>query len=339
MEDYYKILGIEKNASDEEIRKAYKKRAMETHPDRNDGSKESEEEFKKVNEANSILSDPDKRINYDRYGSESGDPFQGGGFSGSFNDIFRGFGFDGGNRNRKRIENLVVNLSLTLEEIYVGANKKIKVNQKKKCEPCKGTGGDLRKCSQCNGSGQVSQHQQTPFGRIVQVHECPTCQGQGQTVRTACTHCGGNGWNQSPETISIDVPKGVHDGMSLVMHGNGNFSRGGEIGDLIIQVHEIPHPIFKREGDDLIITVNISIPDAVLGSKIKQKLVSNNTLDTKIEPGPARILQFPRAGMPSINDHSYIGTLYVNIVVDVPTKITDDEKVIFENLKKSKSFK
>ena len=339
MREYYDILGVNENASADEIKKAYRKKAVETHPDKEGGSEES---FKKVNEAYQVLSDPQKKSNYDRFGSGDGggNPFAGGNpFGGDFGDMFGDiFGFN--NRRRQKVgQNIRVNLKLTLEEIFTGANKKIKITKKVHCEPCNGEGGtDIKTCLQCNGSGQIQQQKVTQFGRIVQSYECPNCHGSGKNIVNPCSTCRGMGVSNKEDTVSIDIPKGVQHGMVMSMEHAGNAIKDGVNGDLHIVVEELPHKYFKRDGDNLITDCHISIPDAVLGKEASVDTLSGK-VKFKIDAGPNRTIKFGGKGMPNIKRNDIFGDMFLNIIIDVPKQITEEEGKIFEKLRNSKTFK
>ncbi len=294
--DYYEVLGVSKTASTDEIKKAYRKVAMQFHPDRNPGDKAAEEKFKEAAEAYEILSDADKKAQYDRYGhagvSGAGRGGFGGGGSGSMNmdDIFSQFGdifgedlfgnFFGGNQRRSgsqrsrgvRGSNLRVKLKLTYEEIAKGVTKNIKVKKYVACTTCSGSGakdkGSLQTCGTCGGNGQVRKVQNTFLGQMQTVTTCPTCNGEGTTVTAKCTSCKGDGRVYADETVSIDIPAGVQEGMQMNVSGRGNAGeRGGMAGDLIVLIEEEPHKELHREGLNVAYELHLSFTDAVFGTQ------------------------------------------------------------------------
>ena len=351
--DYYKILGIEKDATPDEIKKAYRKMAMKYHPDKNDGDVESESKFKEAAEAYDTLSTPDKKSNYDRFGSSSGNPFGGGGGSpfggGGFNmeDIFSNFGdifgnsFNqryGGQRPQSRGSNLRIKVSLTIDEILKGSNKKLKYKRQNKCQPCSGKGGtDSRNCIPCNGTGQRTVVQNTPFGQVRQVTSCPDCSGSGQVVKNKCNSCNGDGTSLKEETVDVQIPAGVSNGMQLSMNGYGNYARNGEAGDLHIIIEEIRENYFQRENNNIIVERKISVIDAIIGANIRVT-TPHGELPITIDPGTehGKVIRIGGKGIPDINYG--LGDLYVKISVKIPKNISMDEKYILEKLKNSKNF-
>lgn len=296
--DFYEILGVSKSATADEIKKAYRKVAMQYHPDRNPGDKEAEEKFKEAASAYEILSDADKRAKYDRYGHAAFGPGTNGGsgFGGNMNtddifsqfgdifgdDMFSNFFGGGGGRSRsgagrargQRGSNLRIKLKLNFEEMSKGVTKNVKVKKHVVCSTCTGTGakdkGSVQTCSTCNGSGQVRRVSNTFLGQMQTVTTCPTCNGEGTTVTAKCTSCKGEGRVYGEETISIDIPAGVHEGMQLSMNGKGNAGeRGGANGDLIIQIEEEAHAELQRDGLNVAYDLHISFPDATFGTQVE----------------------------------------------------------------------
>src|SRR4051812_36697711 len=290
--DYYEILGVNKGAATEEIKKSYRKVAMQYHPDRNPGDKSAEEKFKEAAEAYEILSDQDKRAQYDRYGHAGVSNNGRGGHPGGMNmdDIFSQFGdvfgedifgsfFGGGQGQRTRGgqrargvrgSNLRIKLKLTYEEIAKGVNKNIKVKKYAPCQTCQGSGakdkGSVQTCGTCGGSGQVRRVTNTFLGQMQTVTTCPTCNGEGTTITAKCATCKGEGRVYGEETVNIEIPAGVQEGMQLSMGGKGNAGeRGGANGDLIILIEEEPHPELQRDGLNVAYDLYISIPDAIFG--------------------------------------------------------------------------
>jgi len=357
--DYYAVLGISKEATKEEIKKAYRKQALKFHPDKNPGDKKSEENFKEAAEAYEVLSNDEKKARYDRYG-HAGMGNNGGGFSGQgmtvddifssfgdiFGDAFGGFGGFGGGRRGRRVNkgsNLRVKVKLTLQEIAAGAEKKIKVNKYDTCDTCGGTGAadasSLSTCSTCHGSGHVTRLTNTMLGQMQTTSVCPACGGEGKTITKKCSTCYGEGIVQKEEVIKINIPAGVGKGMQMTVGGKGNAPRrGGVNGDLLVVIDEEEHPELIREGNDLIYNLFISIPDAVIGTYVEVPTVDNN-VKIKIEPGtqPGKILRLRGKGLPEVNGYGR-GDLLVNVNVWIPKHVSKDELKIFEKFKDSESF-
>lgn len=357
--DYYEILGVDKNATAEEIKKAYRKKAIQYHPDKNPGNKEAEEMFKEAAEAYEVLSDPDKRSRYDRYGHSGVGGSAGGGFGGGmsmddifshFGDIFGGFGgfsgFGGSGRSSRRANkgsNLRVKVSLTLAEIAKGVEKKIKVKKYVSCTHCNGTGAAggtaYSTCSTCRGTGQVTRITNTILGQMHQTTSCPTCHGEGTVITQSCTHCNGEGLVRQEEIVTIQIPAGVENGMQLSVSGKGNAARRGGInGDLIILIQEEPHPELIRDGSDLIYNLLLSVPDAILGSTVEIPTVEGK-VKVKIDSGtqPGKILRLKGKGLPEINSYGQ-GDLLVKINVFIPKDLTKEEVKLVEKLRESESF-
>jgi molecular chaperone DnaJ len=357
--DYYEVLGVSKEATKEEIKKAYRKQALKYHPDKNPGDKKSEENFKEAAEAYEVLSSDEKKVRYDRYG-HAGMGNNGGGFSGQgmtmddifssfgdiFGDAFGGFGGFGGGRRGQRVNkgsNLRVKVKLTLQEIAAGAEKKIKVNKYDTCDSCGGTGAadpsSLSTCSTCRGSGHVTRLTNTMLGQMQTTSVCPACGGEGKSITKKCTTCYGEGIVQKEEIIKINIPAGVGKGMQMTVGGKGNAPRRGGInGDLLVVIDEEEHPELIREGNDLIYNLFISIPDAVLGTYVEVPTVDNN-VKIKIEPGtqPGKILRLRGKGLPEVNGYGR-GDLLVNVNVWIPKALNKDELKIFEKFRDSDSF-
>jgi molecular chaperone DnaJ len=357
--DYYEVLGVSKEATKEEIKKAYRKQALKYHPDKNPGDKKSEENFKEAAEAYEVLSNDEKKARYDRFG-HAGMGSNGGGFSGQgmtmddifssfgdiFGDAFGGFGAFGGGRRGRNVNkgsNLRVKVKLTLQEIAAGAEKKIKVNKYNTCDSCGGTGAadasSLSTCSTCHGSGHVTRLTNTMLGQMQTTSVCPSCGGEGKTITKKCTACYGEGILQKEEIIKINIPAGVGKGMQMTLGGKGNAPRrGGVNGDLLVVIDEEEHPDLIREGNDLIYNMFISIPDAVLGTHVEVPTVDNN-VKIKIEPGtqPGKILRLRGKGLPEVNGYGR-GDLLVNVNVWIPKNMNKEEMKIFEKFKDSDSF-
>jgi len=355
-QDYYEILEISKNADQSEIKKAYRKMAIKYHPDKNPGNHEAEEKFKEAAEAYEVLSDPQKRQRYDRYGHDGVKGNAGGGYGGmtmddifsNFGDIFGGAfggGFSSGGRHRRvnRGTNLRVKVKLTLEEIAIGANKKIKVNKYVSCNTCSGTGakngGAYNTCSTCNGMGQVTRVTNTFLGQMQTTSTCPTCGGEGQVITSKCNVCGGDGIVKGEEVISIDIPAGVAEGMQLSVSGKGNAGpRSGINGDLIVVIEEIEHNDLVRDGDNLIYNQFISFPDAAMGCDISVPTL-DGAAKIKIEPGTqsGKVLRLKGKGIPHLQQYGK-GDLLVNISVWTPQELTKEERNILEKLRKLNNF-
>lgn len=345
--DYYKILGVDRGASEDEIKKAYRKMAMQYHPDKNPDNPEAESKFKEAAEAYDILSTPDKKSNYDRYGSAGGPGGFGGGFGGfGMDDIFSQFGdifgqFNGRYRQQQRQErgsDLRIKVSLTIDEVLKGSNKKLKFKRSCKCEKCNGAGGtDSRNCLPCNGTGHRTVVQNTPFGQIRQSTTCPDCSGSGRQVANKCTVCYGDGTILKEEVVSVDIPAGVSTGMNLNMKGYGNESRSGHSGNLVIQIEEIIENYFRRENNNIIIDKTISVIDAIIGGNVKVK-TPHGEISIAITPGTQHgdTLRVRGRGVPDYN--LGLGDLLVNISIKIPKTIDLDEKFTLEKLKNSKNF-
>ena len=353
--DYYNILGVDKNASEEQIKKAYRKKAMQLHPDKNPGDAEAEAKFKEAAEAYDVLSDANKKSNYDRFGSAEGNPFSGGGFGGgnpfggghgfSMDDIFSQFGDIFGNRGggrqqrRQRGSDLRIKVVLTIEEILKGCNKKLKYRRHVKCDPCSGRGGsDARECLTCGGTGRRMVVQNTPFGQMRTETTCPDCQGSGKVIRNKCNSCQGDGTQVREQVVDVQIPVGVSTGMQLTMQGFGNEIRDGIAGDLQILVEEAQDFSFKREGNNIIVEKAISVIDAICGAHLKAS-TPHGEIPIYVEPGTEHgtTMRVSGKGIPDINYG--LGDLYVKISIKIPKRIDLDEQHLLEKLKDSANFK
>lgn len=361
--DYYEILGVSKNATPEEIKKAYRQKALKYHPDKNPNDSTAEEKFKEAAEAYEVLSNPDKKARYDQYGHAGlGNNFGSGGFGGGmsmedifsqFGDIFGsafggfgGFGRSGRSSSRRvnRGSNLRIKVKLTLEEILKGVEKKVKVNKYVPCKECSGSGAkagsSFKTCSTCNGMGQVTRVTNTFLGQMQTTSTCPSCGGEGKVITEKCTACYGNGIVKDQEIIKINIPPGVAEGMQLSLSGKGNAAaRGGIPGDLIVVVEEQKHEQLIRDGNNLLFEQYISMPDAILGKTIEVPTLEGKAR-IKIEPGTqsGRVLRLKGKGLPPLNAYGR-GDLLVSINVWTPQNISKEEKSILSELNKSENFK
>jgi molecular chaperone DnaJ len=366
--DYYEILGVSKNATPDEIKKAYRKVALQYHPDRNPNNKEAEEKFKEAAEAYEVLSDPEKRAKYDQFGhagvkGEYSSYGPGGHMTmedifAHFGDIFGEdspfgsfFGGTGSARARRgsstgaRGANLRIKVKLTLEEIAKGVKKTVKVKKFVTCHACHGTGakdrGSVTACTTCGGSGVVRRVQQTILGHMQTTTTCPVCNGSGSMITSKCTTCKGEGREYGEETINIDIPAGVHEGIQLSMSGKGNAGeRNGPPGDLIVQIEELPHEELIRENNNLLYKLFISFPEAVLGTTAEVPTIDGKAR-IKIEPGiqSGKILKLKGKGLPDLNNRYQVGDQLVYVNVWTPKHITSEEKALLEKLKNSPNFK
>ena len=363
--DYYEVLEVSKSASQEEIKKAYRKQAVKYHPDKNPGNSEAEAKFKDAAEAYEILSNQDKRSRYDRYGHAGvGGASGAGGFGGgmsmedifeNFGDVFGsafgggfgGFGGFGGSRQRGRRvnkgSNLRVKVSLSLEDIAHGVHKKIKVNKYITCDTCGGNGAkdssSYSNCSTCHGTGQVTKVTSTFLGQMQTTAACHVCGGEGKIITNKCTKCYGEGIVKDTEIIPLDIPAGVAEGMQLSVSGKGNAARrGGVNGDLIIVIQEEKHPDLIRDGNDLIYGLYLNFSEAALGAPVEIPTVDGK-VKIKIEPGtqPGKILRLRGKGLPEVNGYGK-GDLLVNINVWVPKKLSKEEQKTLEQLSNSENF-
>ncbi|MDP4244500.1 MAG: molecular chaperone DnaJ [Bacteroidota bacterium] len=361
--DFYEILGIAKNSSADEIKKAYRKVAMQFHPDRHPGDKAAEEKFKEAAEAYEVLSDADKRAQYDRYGHAGLSNNGRGGYSGggmNMDDIFSQFGDifgddlfggffggrrgGGGSRSRGvRGSNLRVKIKLNYEEIAKGVTKNIKVKKYVVCQTCSGSGakdkGSVQTCGTCGGSGQVRRVSNTFLGQMQTVTTCPTCNGEGSVVTAKCTTCKGEGRTYGEETVTIEIPAGVQEGMQLSVGGRGNAGeRGGAPGDLIILIEEEPHPELHRDGLNTAYELHISFTDAVFGIQAEVPTIDGKA-KIKIPPGTqsGKIFRLKGKGFPGVNSYEK-GDQLIHVNVWTPQHITAEEREMLEKLNASTNF-
>ncbi len=365
--DYYEVLGVGKSASGDEIKKAYRKVAMQYHPDRNPGDKSAEEKFKEAAEAYEILSDQDKKAKYDRFGHQAFSPGMGGGggFGGggmNMEDIFSQFGdifgegmfggmFGGGGGGGRagrgrgaRGSNLRVKIKLTYEEMAKGVTKNIKVKKYVSCPVCNGTGAkdksSIQTCPTCHGSGQVKKISNTFLGQMQTVSTCPTCNGEGSTVTAKCGNCKGEGRVYNEETISIDIPAGVQEGMQLSMSGKGNAGeRGGAPGDLLILIEEEAHKDLHRDGLNVAYELHITFPEAAFGTNAEVPTIDGRA-KIKVPPGTqsGKIFRLKGKGFPEVQGYQR-GDQLIHVNVWTPQILTSDEKNMLEKLNDSPNFK
>lgn len=366
--DYYEVLGVEKNALADEIKKAYRKKAIQYHPDRNPGDKEAEEKFKEAAEAYDVLSNPEKRARYDQFGhagmsgaAGNGGPFGGFGGGMSMDDIFSmfgdifgghggfggfsGFGGGGGNTQQRyhRGSDLRVKVKLTLKEISTGVEKKFKLKKYVPCPHCHGSGaegnGGVETCPTCKGTGSIIRNQQTILGTMQTRTTCPTCGGEGHIIKNKCKECGGEGIVYGEEIVTVKIPKGVAEGMQLSMSGKGNAGKhNGVPGDLLILVEEEPDKELIRDENDLIYNLLLNFPTAALGGTVEIPTIDGK-VKVKIEPGtqPGKVLRLRNKGLPSVNGYG-TGDLLVNVSIYVPETLSKDEKKALEEMEKSDNF-
>ena len=356
--DYYEVLGVSKNASTDELKKAYRQMAIKYHPDKNPDDKESEEKFKEAAEAYEVLSNPEKRQRYDQFGHAgmNGASGYGGGMSmddifSNFGDIFGdffggGFGGFGRSRSSQRVaqgSNLRIRVKLTLEEVANGVEKKVRVNKNIHCETCGGSGArkgsSPTTCTTCHGSGRVMRVTNTFLGQMQTASTCPHCNGEGKIVTDRCPSCSGTGLTKGEEVITIKIPAGVEHGMQLSMSGKGNAApRGGVPGDLIILIEETEHDLFKRDGINLLYEHDISYADAVLGTQVDVPTLDGKAR-IKIPSGtqPGKMFRLKGKGLPALNSYGR-GDLIVSVNIWVPESVSKDEKAFLEQMNTKKSF-
>lgn len=335
--DYYAILGIARDASAEEIKRAYRKLARQYHPDVNGNGPEAEEKFKELGEAYAVLSDPEKRQRYDMYG-QTGDVdfgFQGGSFD--FFDLFnQAFGFGGGGRRAAPGRDLQLEVKLDLEEVLTGATRQLDLTRRVHCDVCHGTGAkpgtQPETCATCGGQGRVQQMQNSIFGSMVTVVSCPQCGGRGSIVRDFCENCGGSGIVKATEQLTVEIPPGIENGQHLEYQGYGDMGESGYPGDLYIRVLVNPHPHFVREGADLRLTLPITFWQAALGDRVTARLIDGET-QVHIEPGTQSETEIvlPGKGLPQLRRRGR-GRLIIVVKVVTPENLTPRQKELFEDL-------
>ncbi len=364
--DYYEILEVDKNVSDAELKKAYRKKAMKYHPDRNKGDADAEKKFKEASEAYDVLRDPQKRARYDQYGHAgvNGQGGFGGGvdFDGmGFEDIFSRFGdifgssffgeqsFGGGGRSRGRRQpgtpgsDMKIRMPLELNEIAFGTEKKLKIKKQLVCGQCSGTGAqtdsDFETCGTCNGMGEVRQVTRTMLGQMVNVQPCPTCNGDGRIIKNKCSKCSGEGRIKGEETVKINIPSGVSNGNYITLREQGNAGRrGGPAGDLIVLIEEKEHEYFERDGNNIYYNLNLSIPDAVLGTEVQVSTLKGKA-KLKIEEGtqPGKLLRMRGKGIIGLNNTG-TGDQLLRVNVYMPNELSSEEKKTIEKLRDSENF-
>lgn len=348
--DYYEVLGIKKDATDADIKSAFRKQAKTCHPDLHPGDKEAEAKFKEINEAAEILSDPDKRAKYDQFGHAAfeqgggytGNPF--GGFSGGFGDIFESFfggGFSGGNRNGPMAGNdLRYSLTITFEEAAFGAKKEIMVPREENCATCGGSGAkpgtEPQRCTTCNGTGQVRVQQNTIFGSVMSQAPCSACHGKGKIIKEPCLDCRGNGRVKKTSRIVVNIPAGIDDGQTLNMRGEGEFGyRGGPRGDLYVTIRVKPHKLFVRDGSDLHLDMRVPFAVAALGGDIKVPTLTG-VVKYKVPEGTqtSTVFRMKEQGVSRLRGGGK-GDLLVRVIVDVPKKLTEKQKELLRTFGES----
>ena len=362
--DYYEVLGVDKNASEDDIKKAYRKIAIKYHPDRNPGNKEAEEKFKEAAEAYDVLHDPQKRQQYDQFGFDGPagmggfGGFSGGGFSmddifSMFGDIFGGHGsgfggFSGGRgRAQYRGSDLRLKVRLSLQEISTGVTKKFKVKKDVTCSHCHGSGAEngsaSETCPTCHGSGVVTRTTQSIFGMMQTQSTCPTCNGEGKVIKNKCRECSGSGVVKGEEVVEIKIPAGVAEGMVVNVPGKGNAGKhNGVNGDIQVFIEEEENDTFIRDGNNLIYNLLLDFPTAALGGQMEIPTIEGTKVRIKIEPGtqPGKTLRLRGKGLPAVQGYGRgTGDLVVNVSVYVPKTLSRDEKNALEQMKESDNFK
>ena len=357
--DYYEVLGVGKNATAEEIKKAYRKAALQFHPDKNPGNKEAEEKFKEAAEAYEVLSDQQKKSRYDQFGHAGVGGPSGGPGNMNMDDIFQNFGdifgesifgefFGGGGKRQQRTRgirgtNLRIKVKLTLKEILQGANKTIKVKKYVTCDVCHGSGAkdasSVTTCKTCQGSGYVRRVQNTILGQMATTTTCPTCHGSGQQITSNCPKCHGEGKMYGEETINIPIPAGVTEGMELSMNGKGNAGeKGGPPGDLLVYIEEVKDSELKREGNHVVYDLYISFIDAVMGTKVEVPTIDGKVRVTIPEGTQGgHIMKLKGKGLPSVNSYGK-GDQIIHVHVWVPKHVSAEERKTLEKLQSSKNF-
>jgi molecular chaperone DnaJ len=346
MADYYETLGVDPSATQEEIKRAYKKLARKYHPDVNPGDADAEATFKTIGAAYEVLSDPDRRARFDRFGS---DQPQGADFGAGLGDIFEAFfggnvGFGGGGRSGPpRGEDLEANVDLDLEDVVFGGEREVTIRTAVRCEPCDGSGAAVgtapTTCDECGGAGQVRRVRQSVLGQMVTASACPSCGGIGQTIETPCGMCEGQGRAIENRTYSVEVPAGVDDGSTLRLTGRGAAGpRGGGAGDLYVHVRLRPHPTFRRDGDDLVHDFHVPFVQAALGAHIEYQTLDG--LEDLVIPRASEsgtVFRLRGRGVPHVRGRGR-GDLRVRIVVEVPDELTDEQEDLLRQFATSRGI-
>lgn len=342
MADFYQLLGVDRSASQDEIKKAYRRLARELHPDANPDNAEAEAKFKQVAEAYEALSDPQKRANYDRFGSASGpgggDPFGGGGFGDIFDAFFNmGGGGGGGRPTSNRGADLQVTADLTLEDTVHGLAKEVTITTAVACETCDASGAapgaQVNQCLQCAGAGQIRQVRQSILGQMVTTAACPRCAGEGQVVSEACSDCSGEGRQVKDQTYTVDIPAGVSHGTTLRLSGRGAVGpRGGTAGDLYVEIRVARHPVFTRDGDNLLADLHVAATQAALGATISFDTI-DGAIDVEVPAGTltGKVFNFREHGIPKLRGRGR-GALVLSVVVDTPTGLDDEQAALLRQL-------
>ncbi|MBX2929094.1 MAG: molecular chaperone DnaJ [Saprospiraceae bacterium] len=364
--DYYEVLGVDRNGDAETIKKAYRKQALKYHPDRNPDNKEAEDRFKEAAEAYEVLSDEQKKAAYDRYGHAGVEQMTGGRPSGGmsyedimshFGDIFGEMGGGGGNpfesffrgggsqraERGQRGANIRIKVPLTLEEIATGVSKKVKVKKQVTCDTCKGSGArdnnSIATCTTCRGQGYVRQVRNTFMGQMQTTVACPSCHGSGQTITAQCGKCRGEGAVQGEETINLDIPAGVEEGMQLSLRGNGNAGRrGGPAGDLLVTIEEKPHEFLHRDGMNVVFELYVNFADAALGASMDVPTI-DGAVKIKIPAGTqaGKIFRLKDKGLPSVQNYGR-GDQLIHVNVWTPKHLSDEERRVLEQMRGMKNF-
>lgn len=363
--DYYEVLGVSKNASDGEIKKAYRKMAMKYHPDKNEDDPEAEKKFKEASEAYEVLGDDQKRQKYDQFGhrgvNNAGNGFGGrGGAAGfdNFEDIFSQFSdifgseFAGGGRSRggrsrrssgQQGADMKLRIDLSLEEIAFGTEKKLKVKKYITCDECEGTGAetksDFETCGTCSGTGEVRQVRKTMLGQMVNVQACPECNGEGRIIRNKCSKCSGEGRYKGEESVQVNIPSGVSEGNYITLRGKGNAGkRGGDAGALVVLIEEEEHEDFERDGNDIYYDLTLSVPDAILGTEVKVPTLKGQA-KINVEEGiqPGKLLRMSKKGIHGLK-RTGVGDQFVRVNVYIPKNLSKEERKNIEMMQGSDHF-